>query len=35
MAVATQDARGYCVTVVISRAKGEGHTHIVVSFVGK
>jgi hypothetical protein len=35
IAVATEYTKSYSVTVVISRAKGEDYTHIVVSFVSK
>jgi hypothetical protein len=35
MAVATQKTKEYVVTVILSQAKGEEHTHIVVSFTRK
>jgi len=35
MAVATQKTKDYVVTVILSQAKGEEHTHIVVSFTRK
>jgi hypothetical protein len=33
--VGTQNAKGYAVTLVVSRAKGEDHTHVVITYVAK
>jgi hypothetical protein len=33
--VSSQNTKSYFVTVVVSRVKGEGHTHIVLTYVKK
>jgi hypothetical protein len=33
--IACQHTKAYTVTLVISRVKGEGHTHVAVTYVGK
>jgi hypothetical protein len=33
--LASQNTRAYCLTLVISRAKGERHTHIALTYVSK
>ncbi len=33
--LASQNTRAYCLTLVISRAKGENHTHIALTYVSK
>jgi hypothetical protein len=33
--VGVQNTKGYAVTVVVSRARGEDHTHVVITYVAK